>query len=176
MRAHTVFSSASLTISGTMTINSGITVTNNGTVTASNLGAATGTWLQNASTAVLNYSGSSITPTLTATASGNTVNYNAGGAQTVKQTNYYDLQLSNSGTKTFASGTTGIAGNMTFGGTATADATTNSTNHRLQRRRGAERGRHQLLQSYPQQCRNKNLCLRYDRYRQHLHHQRHGKR
>ncbi len=85
---HTVDSAASLTISGTMTINSGITVTNNGTVTASNLGAGTGTWLQNASTAVLNYSGSSITPTLTATASGNTVNYNAAGAQTVKQTNY----------------------------------------------------------------------------------------
>jgi hypothetical protein len=125
--AHTVLSTANLTISGTMTINNGITVTNNGTVTASNLGAGTGTWLQNASTAVLNYSGSSITPTLTAATNGNTVNYNANGAQSVKQTNYYHLQLSTSGTKTFASTTTGIAGNMAIGGTATADATTNST-------------------------------------------------
>ena len=125
--AHTVLSSANLTISGTMTINNGVTVTNNGTVTASDLGASTGTWLQNAGTAVLNYSGSSITPTLTATTSGNTVNYNAAGPQTVKATNYYDLQLSNSGTKTFASGTSGIANTFTIGGTAIADATTNST-------------------------------------------------
>ena len=136
--AHTVLSSANLTISGTMTINNGITVTNNGTVTASDLGADTGTWLQNASTAVLNYSGASITPTLTATASGNTVNYN-GGAQSVKAANYYNLELSNSGTKTFASGTTGIANTLTIGGHGKCGCHHQQHNHRLQRRRGPKR-------------------------------------
>jgi hypothetical protein len=125
--AHTVLSTANLTISGIMTINNGITVTNNGTVTATDLGSGTGTWLQNAGTAWLNYSGSTITPTLTATASGNTVVYNAGGAQALKATNYYNLTLSNSGTKTFAAGTTGIAGNLSIGGTAVGNATANST-------------------------------------------------
>jgi hypothetical protein len=125
--AHTVLSTANLTISGIMTINTGITVTNNGTVTASDLGAGTGTWLQNAGTAWLNYSGAAITPTLTATAGGNTVVYNASGAQALKATNYYNLTLSNAGTKTFAAGTTGIAGNLSIGGTAAANATTNST-------------------------------------------------
>ncbi|MRX42041.1 hypothetical protein GJU43_22420, partial [Flavobacterium sp. LC2016-23] len=44
--------------------------------------------------------------TLTATAAGNTVNYN-GAAQTIKSTSYYDLTFTGSGTKTF--GTTTVA-------------------------------------------------------------------
>ncbi len=40
--------------------------------------------------------------------------------------NYYNLTLSNAQTKTFASGTTGIANTFTISGSASANATTNS--------------------------------------------------
>ncbi|GJQ20529.1 MAG: hypothetical protein HBSIN02_08840 [Bacteroidia bacterium] len=62
-----------------------------------------------------------------ATSNITTVNYNGTGAQAVLPINYHHLLLSGSGTKTFSSGTTGIAGDFTFGGTATADATTNTS-------------------------------------------------
>ncbi len=55
-----------------------------------------------------------------------TIDYNGGGAQTVGAINYYNLTLSNAGTKTFASGTAGIANTFTISGSASADATTNS--------------------------------------------------
>jgi len=62
-----------------------------------------------------------------ATTNNTTVDYNGSGAQTVRVVNYHHLTLSNAGTKIFATGTTGIAGNLTIGGSATADATTNTT-------------------------------------------------
>ncbi|HYF33246.1 MAG TPA: T9SS type A sorting domain-containing protein [Chitinophagaceae bacterium] len=62
----------------------------------------------------------------TYTTTGSTVNFNAAGAQTIPALNYNNLTLSNSGAKTFASGTTGIASALSLTGTATANATTNS--------------------------------------------------
>ncbi|HLA69080.1 MAG TPA: hypothetical protein VJN65_05205, partial [Bacteroidota bacterium] len=62
-----------------------------------------------------------------ATSNGTTVNYNGSSGQTVGALNYHHLTLSNAGTKALAAGTTGIAGNLTIGGTAAADATTNPT-------------------------------------------------
>ncbi|NUN70292.1 MAG: hypothetical protein HUU02_11330 [Bacteroidetes bacterium] len=57
----------------------------------------------------------------------NTIDYNNAGAQTVAAFAYNNLSLSTSGTKTFASGTTSIAGTFSVSG-ATADATTNTSN------------------------------------------------
>ena len=56
------------------------------------------------------------TTTLGATS---TVEYN-GAAQTIAAKNYGHLTLSNTGTKTFANGTSGIAGTFTISGSATA--------------------------------------------------------
>jgi hypothetical protein len=60
-------------------------------------------------------------------ANGTTIDYNKAGAQTIPAINYYNLTFSNSGTKILANGTTGIAGALTFGGSALADLTSNST-------------------------------------------------
>ncbi len=58
---------------------------------------------------------------------GSTIDYNLAGAQTVAAFSYNNLSLSTSGTKTFASGTTSIAGTLSITG-ASADATTNTSN------------------------------------------------
>jgi|GEM_PF-5110908 hypothetical protein len=95
----TVDSTSTLAITGTTTINNSIVVTNNGSPTVSNLGSGTGTWTQG-SNSVLTYLGTgSVTPTLTATASGNTVNYTGDGATTIKNTTYYNLQVGNAQTQ-----------------------------------------------------------------------------
>jgi len=65
--------------------------------------------------------------TADATTNSTTVNYNGSGAQSVGPINYYNLSLSNAGIKTFGSGTVGIADTLSISGTASADATTNST-------------------------------------------------
>ena len=62
-----------------------------------------------------------------ATTNSSIINYNGAGAQTIRAINYHNLTLSTSGTKTFSAGTTGIASLFTIAGTATADATTNSS-------------------------------------------------
>jgi hypothetical protein len=54
--------------------------------------------------------------------SSSTINYN-GGNQLIGQISYYNLTLSNTGTKTFRSGTSFIAGNLTITGSAVANAT-----------------------------------------------------
>jgi len=61
------------------------------------------------------------TGALDASATGNTVNYNGGGAQTIKATTYHNLTLSNAGAK---SGTTALTvnGDFTIDGTATFTA------------------------------------------------------
>ena len=103
------FSGTAKTISGTSAIAiPNITIsgtrTNNGTLSVSTTleGAST---LTNGVTGTLNFSGTSIIPTLTATAVGNTVNY-TGVAQTIKATIYNNLTLSGSGTKTLGGATT----------------------------------------------------------------------
>lgn len=64
--------------------------------------------------------------TVDALANSSTVNYNGGGNQTIAALGYFNLSLSNAGTKTFPTGTTSIAGSLSVAG-ATADATTNNT-------------------------------------------------
>ncbi len=59
------------------------------------------------------------TVTGTTTISAGTVGYNGSGAQAVLALNYYNLTLSNAGTKTIATATT-VAGDMTTSGTVTA--------------------------------------------------------
>lgn len=55
------------------------------------------------------------------------ITYNGAGAQNVAAIDYQDIELATSGTKTFATGTTKIAGSFSLSGTAAADATTNPT-------------------------------------------------
>jgi hypothetical protein len=123
------FSTASNIISGTnviaipnLTISG--TTTNNGTLTVSSTLAGTST-LTNGANATLNFGGSSITPTLIATANPNTINFN-GTAQTVKATTYHNLILSGSGVKTLTLVST-INGDFTLSGSATAAPATTFT-------------------------------------------------
>jgi hypothetical protein len=117
------FSGASQTIAGTLTIPS-VTVTgtytNNGTLTVPTALAGSG-GLTNGATGTLNinFTGAVGITTLTATVSGNTVNYGFAGIQTVKPTNYYNLTLSGSGAKTLTSVST-INGSLSMSGSATA--------------------------------------------------------
>ena len=64
--------------------------------------------------------------TVDATTNASTIDFNGGG-QVVPALNYYNLTVSNTGTKTFSSGTTGIANTFTISGLAAADAITNSS-------------------------------------------------
>jgi hypothetical protein len=103
----------SITISGTYT--------NNGTLTVSTALAGAGT-LTNGATGILNIGQATApAPTITATAAGNTVNYNAAGAQTIKATTYSNLTLSGSGAKTVTGST--VNGTLSLQGTATAAGT-----------------------------------------------------
>jgi hypothetical protein len=115
------FSSNNQALTGTFTITNvtvtGITLTNNNTLAASTTLSGTGT-LSQAANATLNIGNGSTITTLTATASGNTVNYTRGGAQTINGANYNNLGLSGSGLKTLQTGTTNITGNFTLSGTA----------------------------------------------------------
>jgi len=95
------------------------TVTNNGTVTVANeFGGGGG--LTNGAAGVLNIGSTPTITTLTASAVGNTVNYYASGAQTVKAIAYSNLKLSGSGAKAIANGTS-VAANMDISGTAKAN-------------------------------------------------------
>ena len=76
--------------------------------------SGSGTLLQ-ASNATLNLKGTSAITTLTATSTGNTVNY-AGASQNVFGINYYHLTLSGSGTAVLSTSTTTISGNLSFSG------------------------------------------------------------
>jgi hypothetical protein len=97
------------------------TFVNNSTVTMTNTAAGVinggGTWQQGANS-ILNYAGSTITATLDATGSLNTVDYNAAGAQTIRATTYVNLNLSTSGAKS-AGGNITVRGNWNRSGTAT---------------------------------------------------------
>ena len=120
---HTFDTAVSQTLTGTFTIpsvtvNSPTALNNSGTLTVGTALAGTGT-LVNTATGTLNLGGTSAITALTATASGNTVNF-SGAAQTVNSGNYYNLALSGSLAKTLATGTTAIGGNLTLSGTATA--------------------------------------------------------
>lgn len=116
------FDTNAQTLSGIFNIQNltvtGITLTNNGTLTVTSSLTGTGGFTNGATgTLNINFTGTPAITTLTATASGNTVNYGFAGTQTVFSTNYYHLTLSNSGVKTLQTGTTTIGGNLTLSGT-----------------------------------------------------------
>ena len=126
------FSTNAQTLVGTLSIPNvtinGITVTNNAALTVTSALAGNG-GLTNGATGTLNinFTGAPAITTLTATASGNTVNYGYGGSQVVFATNYSNLVLSNSGTKTLQTGTTTISGNLSLSGTAVASIPAGAT-------------------------------------------------
>jgi len=103
-----------------------VTLTNNSTVgfTANSTFGGTGGFTQ-ATNAILNIGGTSLIATLTASATGNTINY-TGAAQTVKPIAYYNLGLSGSGIKTLTSVST-VNGILTTSGTITATTATGFT-------------------------------------------------
>jgi hypothetical protein len=119
------FAGSSKTLSGT----SGIVIpytrvngsySNQTTLTVATALTGTGTLTQ-ADNVTLNIGGTSTITTLTATATGNTVNY-TGVAQTVENTNYHNLIFSGSNIKTMPASGISIAGNFTTAGTAIATA------------------------------------------------------
>ncbi len=99
--------------------------TNDGTYTSTATLSGAGSLTQGA-TGVLNIGGTSTITTVTASAVGNTVSY-TGGAQTVKSTNYHNLNLSGTGAKTLTTATASVGGNLTLAGTASTTAVTGLT-------------------------------------------------
>jgi len=153
LNTHTVTVTASvsadqLTVSsgGTLVVNAGVTLTiddgvdpdlaDNGTVQVNDTGviAGAGTVAVN-SGGTLKVGSGNVTDAVSANVTapftlntGSTVDFNRAGSQTIGARNYYNLILSNSGTKAFGSGTTGIAGStFSITGTATGDALVNSS-------------------------------------------------
>ncbi|MEA3447999.1 MAG: T9SS type A sorting domain-containing protein [Bacteroidota bacterium] len=132
-----VLSTADLTINGSVDIANDITVTNDGIITISkdmNGGNSGSTWI-NASNSTLNIGGGLLASgggkgTLVANASGNTVIYNGGGAQSIKTPNpviYYNLTCSGGGTKTMAASLQ-INGDLVISGTAALDVSNSDYN------------------------------------------------
>ncbi|MEX1274536.1 MAG: hypothetical protein WEB62_01295 [Bacteroidota bacterium] len=112
---------------GTLTI-TGTTMTNNQTIVVTGSLAGTGAITQGAGSSLsLDFGGTVGLAALNAAAAGNTVQYVFAGAQVVFPSDYVHLTLGTSGIKTLAAGTTGVAGMLTVSGTATVDATTNSS-------------------------------------------------
>jgi len=91
----------------------GVTLTNNGTLSVGTVLGGTGELTQGINS-TLNLGGTSAIITLSATNSGNTINF-SGAAQTVNVSSYYNLTISGSGNKT-------MAGNVTVGGTLTLNS------------------------------------------------------
>ncbi len=101
------------------TVDPGATVTNHGsTIVYGDLTSSSASTFVNGANATLELRGGvSANVTLTATATGNTVIYKAGGNQTVKATTYYNLTLDSTGTKTLGSGIS-VNNNLTVQGAA----------------------------------------------------------
>ncbi len=116
------FSTNPQTLTGTFSIPSmtvtTITLSNTNTVTVATDLTGTGTFVQGPS-ATLNIGGTSGITGLTATATGNTVNYTGGAGQTIKPVTYYDLGFSGAGLKTISTATTVTVNNNLAAGAAT---------------------------------------------------------
>ncbi|MFA4917044.1 MAG: peptidoglycan-binding protein [Syntrophales bacterium] len=121
--AKTIASTAVLSLPGTVALSTATTVTNNGAITTTGAAGITGIdgtsiWDNAASTSVLNFGGATTsllsTGVLTATVTGNTVNYTA-ATPTCKVTVYDNLKFSGSGTVTCAA--TSVTGDLTLSGT-----------------------------------------------------------
>lgn len=120
-------STVTATALATVTVAAGRTVTNNGTIIAANVAgvnATTSIWTQGANSS-LEVSGTLLTlGVLNASASGNTVRYNANAAQAVKLPSggdYFHLSLAGGNTKTPAAGTYDILGDLTVEAATTFD-------------------------------------------------------
>ncbi|PCJ79819.1 MAG: hypothetical protein COA57_15290, partial [Flavobacteriales bacterium] len=117
---HTIPAAADITTDAIIDVAAGVTVTNNGTISMTGTPAAAdlqgaGTWI-NAASSILNIASGITVTTLTATATGNTVDFNGTAAQTMAAFNYYNLTSSSTGARTLAaSGTVGVAGTFTPG-------------------------------------------------------------
>ncbi|GAB4543853.1 MAG: hypothetical protein Fur002_16520 [Anaerolineales bacterium] len=109
----------------TLSVDNLITLANNGNLNITTALSGSGALTQTAGS-TLTLGGTVTLNTLTATANPNTVIYNKAGAQTAKNTSYYNLELSGSGAKTLT-GITTISGNLTLSGTATATTATDLT-------------------------------------------------
>ena len=94
------------------------TATNTGTVTVTGTLSGAGTLTQGANSTLNMNAGTFSLTTLTASASGNTVNYEANAAQTIRATTYNDLTASGTGTKTLG-GATIVNRNLTISSAAT---------------------------------------------------------
>ena len=109
----------SYTNSGTLTCatvlnvtGAAVVLTNNGTITATTALSSSGGVTQGTNS-TLNIGGTSGITTLTATASGNTVDYNSTtGAQTIKATTYYNLTIDKSGRTGTLGAATAINNNL----------------------------------------------------------------
>jgi hypothetical protein len=110
--------------SGTVSLGPGAALTNNGTCTAGSSLTGTGSLTQGA-TGVLNIGGTVDIATLSASTTGNVVNY-TGAGQTIRPTAYYHLTLSGSGSPSLA-GISSINGNFTLAGTTSTAASTGMT-------------------------------------------------
>jgi hypothetical protein len=121
---------SNITIVPGLTISAGTTFVNNGTITllgtATGLHATTSIWT-NAASSTLNIQGAGFLATgvLNANAS-NLVTYSGNGSQAIKApaSGYYNLTVSNAGTKTL-SGATAVSNQLTIQGAAILDAATN---------------------------------------------------
>lgn len=125
----TIAAGSTFTIQPNMSLSAGTTVTNGGTIVHSgNLTGANSTtsiWVNDANS-FYSVTGSVLTTgVLNTDAVPNSVNYNGGGAQTVKvpSTTYYDLSISNAGTKTLAGSIT-VDNSLTIQDAAILDAST----------------------------------------------------
>ncbi|MFZ2904643.1 MAG: hypothetical protein WAZ98_00440, partial [Cyclobacteriaceae bacterium] len=92
-----------------------VVLTNTNTLTVGTALSGSGRITQGVG-ATLNIGGTSGITNMTATASGNTVNY-TGAAQTIHSNAYENLGLSGSGVKTLQAGTTAITGDLILSGT-----------------------------------------------------------
>ncbi len=132
-------SGAGFQLTGNLSINNLIisgTYFNEGTLTISTSLSGAGT-LNNNANGIININ-TSTAPTITTvnfSVAGNTVNYSLAGNQTLRNTTYHHLNLTNSGVKNLPAGTISINGNLTISGTVSTQlvaATTIGGNLTLQ--------------------------------------------
>lgn len=117
-----------------ISVTSPAVVNNEGTVTVTTALSGTGTFNNDpVSTLNINFAGVPAITSLIAEGGENTVSYGYAGAQTIFGTNYQNLTLAGSGTKTFLAGTTMIDGNVNIntGVVAKLTGATSTHVHRL---------------------------------------------
>ena len=130
----TITAGANFTISPVVSIIGAITVSNNGTVTLNGnlIGGVAGSAWTNAANSTLNSAGAVLaTGSLNSSAAPNTVNYNGALAQIIKSpaVDYFNLTISNAGTKTMVAGSSfNVTNLVTIQNNAVFDISTNTLN------------------------------------------------